>query len=147
MSVVACLEAANKDIPTEFVAAQVATEEAAAQHLPPSCSPHKHNWVNYSDFNDVKESPTSWIPCPLKTSLGPTISSATIVWDSGAIVLPHHPYNGHIVLWCLHFLCRELTPKVLQVVTEDLKSQLEQVQEYKITLKEMEQKLAEAKWR
>jgi hypothetical protein len=32
-------------------------------------------------------------------------------------------------------------------MTEDLKSQLEQVWEYKITLKEMEQKLAEAKQR
>jgi ABC-type transporter Mla MlaB component len=49
------------------------------------------------------------------------------------------------MLWCLHFLYGELTPEVLQVVTKDLESQLKQVQEYKITLKEIEQKLAEAK--
>jgi hypothetical protein len=49
--------------------------------------------------------------------------------------------------WCLYFLYRELTPKVLQVITKDLKSQLEQVWEYKIILKEIEQKLAEAKQR
>jgi hypothetical protein len=78
------------------------------------------------------------MPCPPKTSLGPTISSATVIWDSGAIILPHHPHNGRIVLWCLHFLCREPTPEVLQVMTKDLKSQLEQVQEYKTTLKEIE---------
>jgi hypothetical protein len=43
MSVVACLEAANKDIPAKFIAAQAATKEAATQHLPPSYSPYKHN--------------------------------------------------------------------------------------------------------
>jgi hypothetical protein len=91
---VAHLEAANKDIPAKFIAAQAATEEAAAQCLPPSYSPYKHNWVNYSDFDDIKESPASWMPHPLKTSLGPTISSATVIWDSDAIILPHHPCNG-----------------------------------------------------
>jgi hypothetical protein len=79
VSIVACLEAANKDIPAKFIVAQAAIKEVAAQHPPPSCSPHKHNWVNYSDFNDIEESPASWIPCPLKTSLGLTISSATII--------------------------------------------------------------------
>jgi hypothetical protein len=39
----ACLEAANKDIPAKFIAAQAATEEAATQYLPPSYSPHKCN--------------------------------------------------------------------------------------------------------
>jgi hypothetical protein len=55
----AYLEATNKDIPAKFVVAQVATKEVAAQYLPPSCSPYKHNWVNYSDFDDVEESPAS----------------------------------------------------------------------------------------
>jgi hypothetical protein len=98
VSVVACLEAANKDIPAKFIAAQVATEEAATQCPPPSCSPHKYNWVNYSDFDNVEESPASWMPYPLKTSLGLTISSATIIWDSGTIVLLHHPCDG--ILCC-----------------------------------------------
>jgi hypothetical protein len=149
VSVVARLEAANEDVPAEFVAAQAATEEAAAQRPPPSRSPRKRNRVNYSDFDDVEESPASRMPRPPKTSSGPTISSATVVRDSGAIVLPHHPRDGRIVPWCLRFLRGEPTPEVLQVVTEDLESQLEQVREYKTTLEETERKLAEAKrrWR